>query len=181
MKKYPNYLEHWRFILAIVPHYRSATESVTRVYYVDGTMEEYPCRCEVIVKHLATLFRTSLPVARKRASHFLGRNRSRKVPLVLYDGFCLVPFKYREKIRHNDSTVGYAVSQYVDSTVPFPDGGCRILFKKTWCTLLVRQNKITVDAQLAEAVHLQACFDDETSRWEHATCFARDTISNKEY
>lgn len=185
MKPVPNYVTCWRYLIAIIPVYKEDSKNATEVYYLDGKKETYDCRCETIAEHLARKFHTSTELIRSQSGLLLTeadsdkRGEKCRVPLVLQDRFCLVPIKFREKKKHNDSTIGYIVLQYVDRVVDLPDGGSRILFYiSTWAPATLQRRK-TVESQLQRAWTLQKWFGEEIQDWEKDNSSAKDRLTSR--
>ena len=49
-RELPEYVLHWPYVVALVPFYDADYNTWTSVYYIDGRREDYPCRCEVILR-----------------------------------------------------------------------------------------------------------------------------------
>ena len=181
MREIPNYVAYWPYIMYIMPYYGENNRTNTEVCYFDGSTEQYECRCEYVVDQLAVALRVPLDIVKDRMEKILEQDKagsSRKVPIVMGEGFCLVPLKFREELVPKTGTIGLGVMQYVASVDTLPDGS-RITFKNRNVSMQVVQRKRTVDTQLEQAKWHQIMYDFEKDYWAYERCIAQKTLQRK--
>ncbi len=156
-----NYLDNWRYIIAIKPFLQENGYNGTVVYYLDGHKEYYNNRCKFVLERLADIFHTTPEKAKERAIGMFGHGAKRKPPLVFSKGFCLVQLKCRDVNRKNDSTLCYVVLQYIKNVEDGSKGSSLILFHKKAPSMEVRQLKKSVCRQIRMARAVQEQIDLE--------------------
>jgi hypothetical protein len=147
------YQERWKKIIAIVPQYELSGRTATRIYYEDGTIEEYRCRSERIVRDLAEQFGTTFERAREWSTTVVGKGGQRKPPLVFHEHFCLVQVKCRPQNSHNSGTIGYLALHKVRNVLA-QGVGCRVYFHTSTVPLDILQKRRSVMEQLQQARNL---------------------------
>ena len=196
--KEPDYMLHWPYIMAITPYYDEANRTCNRIYYIDGSTAEYPCRCDQILEHLAVVLRTSLEVIRRRAVVLCDEEEEekadgetgtenaeeickelRKMPLVMVKDFTLIPVKCRSELVRNSGTLGYVVLRYVQRVKRLPGSQCEILFKYGIASMLIQQQKRGIQKQINLARKLQKAMEAEEQHWQYEICIIRQWMQQR--
>lgn len=147
----PRYKRDWRQICAILPVYLYDGTNGTAIYYVDGTAEEIPNRLCWVLDDLLGYLRSSKAILTAQSRRLLGNVR--RMPLVLYPEFILIPVKGREAIGEYHAVIGYVVLRYVENIIA-EEKGCRIQFYGG-ISIQVLERSRTVWENIQKAYELQ--------------------------
>ncbi|MBE6113123.1 MAG: hypothetical protein E7195_08955 [Peptococcaceae bacterium] len=178
-RKIPNYILYWPYVVALVPVYDRNHNTWTRVQYIDGQSEEYPCRCEALLEKLAVMFHTTLEVVRGRAvllDEGAECGELRKVPLVMFGNYSFVPVKCRREVVRNSGSLAYVVYPYVKHIEQKPGNMCEIVFKNPDVVLLIMQHITDVEEQMERTRNLHRAKEMEEQYWQYEICNARKAV-----
>ncbi len=175
-----NYVKNWRYVMCITPEYSKDNRNWAAVHYLNGDIELYNCRCEVIVQELAQVFRTTEGILHDRVEKAVSNSEARKPPLVVQEKMCFIRLKYRKVRKPHHRTVAYVVSQYIWLVEDIGNSHCQILFHKDAPPLKIRQSKASVERQMELAIQAQKQYLCEQAYWEMQNQIAEEALSADE-
>ena len=152
----PRYKKDWKKICAILPAYLPDGTNGTEITYLDGTTEYIANRLCWVLDDLLGHLRSSKAILTAQSRRLLG-DKARRVPLVLYPDFALVPVKGREAIGEYHAVIGYVVLRYIDKIIS-EEKGCWIQFQES-IVIQVQERSRTVweNIQKAKAMSCETC------------------------
>ena len=118
----------WDKICMLEPVYLPDDINGCRVYYDNGTTDDLCCRVNMVLDAWAEHELTSVDLARKLSSTWLGSEVKNRFPLPFRPDLCLMPVKCRRRQRHNDCASGYLVLNKVRHVAVKTGGGSYIRF-----------------------------------------------------
>jgi len=157
----PRYRTEWRDVWALLPVYLPDGTNGTRIYYVNGTIEQSRARLSWVLEDLLARLHSSKEILQQQSHRLLkqiGQSKRRRLPLFLTPDFGLMPVKARQPLSHSHAADGYVVYTMIAAIKERPDGaGSLILFKNGQQLLVLdsprtlRENMQMME-QLAEAM-----------------------------
>lgn len=158
MWQLPRYKIDWRDICAIIPIYLPDGTNGCQIFYADGSMEQITARLSWVLDDLLNYRRSSKAILLQQSRWMmqqLGYRQQRRLPLILEDGFCLVPVKARQTVNHNHAVDGYIVLSKVKRTYQYNNDTNVIL--KNHHNMIIMDSLRTVRQNLQLAAELERC------------------------
>lgn len=151
-------MHRWSDLIAILPLYDHLGRDITRFHYTDGSHCDFHAPITTALEEICHYLHVNRKTLLAQSAAYLN-GRTRKVPLSLRKGFCLVPVTARkERYTTKHSPVGFIVQQQADMVVRESGNYTTVTFQNSSQFLTFPQSKRTVEHQLELAETLVAYF-----------------------